>query len=316
MNRSQKRGNKAGRGGKGQPQTKPLPTPGAPKAAPVDPRVAREAEEAQRRAREEQERIAKEQQEKLREQREKEEKIRQEQARIAEIERRKREAEEAANRAKEEQLRMLQNHALQEKAKLEEQRRQVEEALKVRKEAIARAEAERVARMEEMHVQIQKTREVAASQIAIEKENRERLERLRKEVDAQQVSNYGNKPKVVVPVVRATPVNRGGTPARSGANFAPQTSLDYSVFTIYHSRSAPDEQLPSVTFSRRGEGLFFLGVKKCVIEEMPGGVYVKKGQDYEPLQQWLERNERVEGLRLKGLKSANTFVSFQQSVVF
>jgi len=58
--------------------------------------------------------------------------------------------------------------------------------------------------------------------------------------------------------------------------------------------------------------LYFVGCKKCAVEDLNGVLYVKKGQDYVPLQEWIEKIERVEGLRLKGAKSAQTFFVFQQ----
>jgi len=151
------------------------------------------------------------------------------------------------------------------------------------------------------------------------------LERLRQEVDNQQAHRSApNKSQVRAPALRASaaPVarqpqrNQRDAPARSGAAFHPQDFLDHQVLELYHSRASPDDKLPSVPFTKKAESLYFLGCRKCAVEDLQGLLYVKKGQDYIPLQEWFEKTERVEGLRLKGAKSAATFFVFQQQGVF
>jgi len=136
--------------------------------------------------------------------------------------------------------------------------------MKNQREAILRAEAERNAKMEEMHRQIQAARQAAVSQMQEEKKNRERLERLRQEVDNQQVQRSGPKPQArsaqaapFRPPPQQQPRQRqGASTARSGAAFYPQDFLDHQVLEIYQSRNAPDDKLPPVAFTKKGVIVF------------------------------------------------------------
>jgi len=114
--------------------------------------------------------------------------------------------------------------------------------------------------------------------IAVEKAQRERLEKLKQEVDQQQNRNVAKPTNSrPAPVSRPAPtrVCRANAEGRSGANFYPQSSLDHEVLNAYHSREQPDESLPIVPFSRRSEGVFFLGLRKCEIEEHGSTLLVK-----------------------------------------
>jgi len=239
--------------------------------------------------------------------------VAQDENRRVQEEARKRAAEDAAKREAEEQRRALHERTQAEKNRLEDQRRQQDEHLRNQREAILRAEAERVIKMEEMHRQIQFSRQQAVAQMNEEKENRERLERLRVEVDSRQT--YNNKSVVSKPTrVQAPRPPRASGNARSGATFSPQDFLDHQVLFVYSNRAAIDEKLPGVPFTKRAEGVYFLGGRKCTIEEVGGSLYVRKGQQFEPLLEWLEKTERVEGLRAKGAKSAQLFITSRQGV--
>jgi len=202
------------------------------------------------------------------------------------------------------------------KKKIDDQRRQAEELLKNKRDAIARAESERQQKMQEMHNEIQKARDAQMAQMALDKANRERIERLRIEVESgvsQRVATSASKQ----PVSRAaapTPVRRpvGDQAGAKGAGFAPESFLAHQIFGAYCSRNPPDEKLPVVTLTKRSEGLFFLGTRKCQIQDESGVLYVKQGEKYEEFVTWLEKNERTEALRAKGLKSAQTVFAFQR----
>jgi len=274
----------------------------------VDPRAAAQAEEAKKRAAEEAARVEREKQERLeRERREKatqDSKAREEALRKA--------SEDALRREAEEKRRMLQQAAIQERQRIDEQRKQAEEHLRNQREAILRAEAERTAKMEEMHRQIQLTRQQAVAQIEADKANRERLERLRQEVDNQQMSRVAQKKPVVqrAPVARQPRVAAGS--ASSEAAFSPQDFLDHEVLSVYTDRGAPDSRYPPVPFTKKGDATYCMGSKRCVVEEGRSGLLVRN----ESLQEWMEKAERLEGIRLNGLKTATTFVVLQQHGFF
>jgi len=108
-------------------------------------------------------------------------------------------------------------------------------------------------------------------------------------------------------------VRRIGGDAKTNANFEPKTYMDQIVYGEYCSRSALDASLPPVPFTRKDEGLFYLGLRKCEIELVNDVPFVKQGGHLENFVSWLEKVERVEALRSKGMKSANMMFTFQQT---
>jgi hypothetical protein len=159
-----------------------------------------------------------------------------------------------------------------------------------------------------------------------EKANRERIEALRREVDARGVNaglvaqqHQGLKRKaVVVTPQRSEPRARVvASSAPSSATFMPRSFMDHEILSVYNNRPAPDPRLPVVPFTKKdghADGVFFLGAKKFVIEEdNDGNLGVRVGQNLESLDSWFAKHERVEALRLRGLQSGSSFLNMQQA---
>jgi len=165
-----------------------------------------------------------------------------------------------------------------------------------------------------MQKTLQKDKEAVMQNIATEKADRARIDALRKEVESRQVTPL--KRKVDIPTsVRSPPSQRPRlTLANSAAAFVAETPLDSQVLNIYHHRQpVSGKDLPSVPFTKKAEGLYFLGQRKCAVEVVEGRVCVKLGQSYEDFQSWLEKAERVEALRIRSLKTANNLFTLQQA---
>jgi hypothetical protein len=230
-------------------------------------------------------------------------------------------AEEERTKAIQEQQRRVQSAAEQERAKLSEQRRLYEEQIKIQREAVLKAEAERMRRLEEAQQEIARRREVALREIAIERENRERVQALeamekdRSSKKVQQQQQVAKKP--VEQVIRQKPEKRKNFPSNNSdnanhANFVPSTYDDHQILAIYHSRHSPDPSLPPVPFTKKGN-LYYLGLRKCEIIEQDGEFHVKLNVNTtEDLQTWLEKIERVEGLRTKGMNAARLYQNVGQ----
>jgi len=208
----------------------------------------------------------------------------------------------------------LQEAAKRERNRLEEQRRQYEEQIRVQREAVLRAEEERMRRLEEAQEQIQRNREAAMKKIAEERRDRERLENLRMEVE--------NKTRKQVPQVQASQPKKtterkvsartNGDSSGTPTSFTPKTYEDFEILRVIQSRTPPDPSLPAVPFTKRAEGVYFLGLRKCLIEEFDYQYMVKVGSSHEDLISWYERNERLEGLRSRGMKAAQIVSIFPQ----
>jgi hypothetical protein len=247
----------------------------------------------------------------------------QEEKRIAE-DRRLKLAEEERRKAIEEQQRRLQEAAEKERSRLSEQRKQYEEQIRIQREAVLKAEEERMRRLEEAQREIARRREEAMRELAIEKENRLRIERLKEEVERQQLSKRvqsqqpvqkkqpDSKQRAIIPRVAT---NRESENEDSQSTFQPKSYDDYQILEIYNSRQQPDPSLPSIPFSKRGK-VFYLGLRKFEIIEDGGDFYVKLGNGNEDLLSWIEKTEKVEGLRTKGLNAAKLFHVAQMQGVF
>jgi len=223
-------------------------------------------------------------------------------------ERRLQEAEEERRKAIEEQQRRLKAAAEQERNKLIEQRRIYEEQIKIQRDAVLKAEIERMRRLEEAQQELARRREAALRELVAEKEIKSRLENMKDETDRsrkpQQQVAAQSKPQ---PIQREKIVQRQSEHSSTTLSFHPKTYDDHQILNIYVSRSAPDPMLPDVQFSKRGK-LFYLGLRKCEIVDMDGDFHVKLSiSKTEDLRSWLERVERVEGLRIQGLEAAKIF---------
>jgi len=301
MKRGGKTGNKRGGGRGGKPQA----------LSSSRPFIDNSQQEGQ--LRDEQKRMRELEEKQLREQVEK---------RQAE-ERRLKESEEERRKAIEEQQRRLQEAAQRERNRLEQQRKQYEEQIRIQREAILKAEEERMFRLQEAQDQTAKNREVAMKKIAEEREARARLEKLKLEVNER---NEGPKISQLKPqrgeIVRK-PVQKPQTQvARQSYNnntqgkkaaeiFVPRTYADFQILELYNSRNRPDPSLPLVSFTKKGnEGTYFLGLRKCVVEEIDCEYLVKTGSSYQNFVSWVEANERVEALRSRAMNAAVVFQQF------
>jgi len=87
--------------------------------------------------------------------------------------------------------------------------------------------------------------------------------------------------------------------------FVPRTYTDFQILQLYNSRTLPDPSLPPVSFTKKGtEGVYFLGIRKCVVEEVDCEYLVKTGSSYQSFVSWIEATERVEALRSRAMSSA------------
>jgi len=93
----------------------------------------------------------------------------------------------------------------------------------------------------------------------------------------------------------------------SGDNlpFTPENELDERIIAIYQNRILPaDSTLPRISLTKRN-GKYWLGQRRfeAVFTEI-NQVCVKEGTTLTALSDWLEKTERLESLKLKGLLSA------------
>jgi len=163
--------------------------------------------------------------------------------------------------------------------------------------------------MLDMHVALKRQKEDAFRQMEQERRDRERREQLRREHE-ESLSRPQARPKlqnVQQPAPRFVP-KRKLESARQGNPFEPSDDRDEAVLNAYASRSAPDASLPNVPFVKRN-GTYWLGQRRCdcaVVDNVD--VVVILGNCAVPFMDWIEKAERVEGLRIKGLQSAQSMI--------
>jgi len=160
---------------------------------------------------------------------------------------------------------------------------------------------------------IHRQKEEALRQMDQEKRDRERRELLRREHD-QSLARGTTRPVPQRPVaVVKAPGRTKRTDERLGRPFIPEDDTDEAILQEYMSRSAPDPSLPKVPFLKRN-GTYWLGQRRCDTVVEGGQVLIQWGKTSEEFLPWLEKAERVEALRLKGLMSAMTIMTLQQGL--
>jgi len=144
------------------------------------------------------------------------------------------------------------------------------------------------------------------------KKDRERREILRREHDASL-----NRPRQVKPVIQAAPKPPPRRIQRNLSNrraqpFEPENDLEEALLNEYQYRSEPDPKLPAVTLQKRA-GYYWIGQRRFdpVLEDQ---IYVKEGTRLTAFGEWIEKAERVESLRLKGLLAAQTILLQRSSL--
>jgi hypothetical protein len=92
--------------------------------------------------------------------------------------------------------------------------------------------------------------------------------------------------------------------------FVPENDMDEIVLSEYRNRPEPDKELPKVSLQKRN-GKYWIGQRRfdTVLED--NLLYVKEGKERTPFSTWIERIERLEALRLKGLLSAHPLLLHQ-----
>jgi len=164
--------------------------------------------------------------------------------------------------------------------------------------------------------EIARNREAAMRQIAAEREARARIERLTLEVENRshqpQMQQQQQQQKIAKPITKK-PEKRvnlsNSNDSTKSLQFQPRNFDETCIVEIYLSRQPPDSSLPVVPFTKKGD-LLYLGLRKCEVIESDGDFYVKTGpSSQEPFCTWVERIERVEGLRSKAMNSHKIYAT-------
>jgi len=179
----------------------------------------------------------------------------------------------------------------------------------LQKEEIEKQQTDSQQQMILIQEQMKRQKEEAFRQMAQEKRDRERREQLRREHDASL-----NRPRQVAPkpVIKQQPVlppQNYIRPSHQELPFQPENEGEECLLNQFqiHRGTPVDFQLPRVTLIKRNQNYFF-GQRRFVPLYQDNTIYVKEGTDYTPFNQWLNKVERVEAIRLKGLKSAQAFL--------
>jgi len=315
-------------------ELKPPPKPNNKKKPKKREAEAAKRREEQKRAAEEEARRKKVEEDTRKKEEEARRKEEEELRREEEMERRS--EEERVRRVKEEEMKRdadKRRRAEETKRQQEEMRKKIEETARMRqkqeeaqthiieekamkeREAIESQQRATQNQMREMEQAILRQKDEALSLLEKEKRDRARREQLWREHDASLALQAPRPPKrtQVVPPRPQPPVQRRRI-AQGGRPFEPEDATDEAVLNEYLSRPAPDASLPTVPFVKRN-GTYWLGGRRCNIDFDGDRVLVKLGgNDTEYFSSWIEKVERVEALRLKGLISAQTIITLYQAV--
>jgi len=220
---------------------------------------------------------------------------------------------EENKRAQEEIKRKIEAEAMEKKHAAEAKKGIIEERARLEREAIERQQQESQRQMKEIQEQMKRQKEEAFRQMDQERRDRERREQLRREHE-ESLNRPRKLPKQNQPqppvVTRPAPLPVAQV-SSEGLPFHPETQGEAQLLSEYQQRSPPDPSLPKVYLSKRN-GYYWIGQRRFEFE-VHDGVYVREGLSLTPFSDWIEKTERVESLRLKGLLSAQPLLLHQSA---
>jgi len=169
-------------------------------------------------------------------------------------------------------------------------------------------------KMKEMEEKLKEEKVAALNQMEQEKKDRQRKLDLQKEYEEQQRRQREQLQAQLRQrrAPQAKPVPSAGaklTLKRKLANrpFEPETETEEQLLDEYLRRPSPDEKLPKVSFVKRN-GVYWLGQRRFTVR-LDGSTLVVE-PSLEAFSEWVAKSERVEALRLRGMQSASTVLSF------
>jgi len=221
--------------------------------------------------------------------------------------------QEEAKRQQEETRRSIEAAAKLNLQQQDAQKRLIEEKNRQEREAIERQRHASQQQIRDMEESMRRQKDEAFRQLDQERRDRERREQLRREHDAYLARGAEQRPIRRAPVAAPRPQPNLQRRLDVGRPFEAEDRTDEAVLNAYSARPAPDISLPKVAFFKRN-GTYWLGGRRCNAIVDGGQVLVKLGRDTEYFASWIEKAERVEALRLKGLHSAQTVISLQQAL--
>jgi len=221
--------------------------------------------------------------------------------------------EEESKRHQDEIRKRIEGEALQRRHHEESKKRIIEERSRLEREAIEKQQKDSQQEMILIQEQMKRQKEEAFRQMEQEKRDRERRELLRKEHDASLNRPRAPKPipqpVVKKPVVVPRPLSHSLLDQQ--LPFQPENELEeclLSEYQIHLSQSVPDPRFPLVKLTKRN-GHYWIGQRRFdpvfVDQE---SIYIKEGNDRKPFLLWIEKVEKVESIRLKGLQSAQSLL--------
>jgi len=162
-----------------------------------------------------------------------------------------------------------------------------------------------------MEASIHAEKAAALNQMEFERKERERKAEVQREYEERQrrqreLQQEKLKKKRVAPQAgaKAQVATRVGGQKRKLENrpFDAENDVDEQLLDEYMHRKIPtDDKLPKVALIKRN-GVYWLGQRRFSAKIQEGVLVVEPSLD--PFSQWLEKAERVEALRMKGMASA------------
>jgi len=173
---------------------------------------------------------------------------------------------------------------------------------------VERMQAEEQKRLAEMQATMRAEKDRQMRAMADEREKQKRLEVLRKEVDHQMAQSKVQQKKSVMSPQKKQ-VSKRAARTQFDAAFTPEDVVDHILLGEYSSRPTPDPSLPRVIFKKKNDE-YFIGQRKFSVRLDGSSVIVVSGAEEELFLTWIERVERTEALKLRGLNSAKIFMNF------
>eukprot|EP01128_Nolandella_sp_AFSM9_P001469 TRINITY_DN1161_c3_g1_i1.p1 TRINITY_DN1161_c3_g1~~TRINITY_DN1161_c3_g1_i1.p1 ORF type:complete len:226 (+),score=67.19 TRINITY_DN1161_c3_g1_i1:27-680(+) len=207
-----------------------------------------------------------------------------------------------------------------ERERIEAQRARNMKRAAERRAQILKEQQETEARLAKMQRDIKAESQRQVEAMAAARARRERRAALELELEEKKKSS-ATPSKRAIRTPKKTPQQSKSRPLRpskedndlnfsldTGASFKAANYLDKILLREYINRSVLNEALPEVKFSKQMAGQYAIGQRRFRAKVVDGQAYVDLGRQQVRFVDWIEKAEKTEALKLKGLRSALTLV--------
>jgi len=209
---------------------------------------------------------------------------------------------------REEEKRKIQETVQRQKQEMDDHHSSNQLETENKRKEILRVQEEKKQQLLQMQSNLSRQREEVWKKLEEEKEALQRRKDYDKEIkDRETTQQQTRRKRVVAPKIEQRREPRDVPILNYDDNlpFQPENELDNIVIQEYRNRTVQNPDLPNVPFTKgKQEGFYIIGQRRFNVLYEDGEVVVNFGNKHINFLSFIEKQEKVEGLKKKALNSA------------